>query len=194
MSGELERLLVKIERRLLQRMANLFRRGEVAMANAAGYLQIAGYEGEQFDDVPMWGPFGLASWPPSGTEVLAVSLAGRSEEATAIACDSPEHHPQDIEEGEAVLYGLKGAAGQAQSRMRPDGTLALRCATAKFVEVGGADAKIPKGESLNTAINTWAQGVAAAVKLGPGPYNIDTITTTLAMQLSAALSTKGKVS
>lgn len=187
MSEQLNRLLLDLERRLRQRLANLFRRGEIALANAAGYVQIEGYEGDPFDDVPLWGPFGFTSRPPAGTEVLTAHLMGRSEEAIAVACDSEAHRPDDLAEGEVVAYGLKSVPGQAQARLKADGSLDLNCATGKTVNIGGdTDAII-----LGTTFKSACGGLTPAT----GPTDVVTAVNAVIAALKAMpLATKAKVS
>ncbi len=192
-------LLHQLERRLRTRIAFILRRGEVSLASAAGFLQLKGLGGgdgddEQFDDVPLWQQYGLTSRPPIGTEVLTANLGGLSEEAIAIASDSHDHRPADLDDAEVVLYGKSSGPGQAQARCKPDGTLALACATGKFVEVGGASAKILKGEDVISAFTTWLSTVAGILNAPAGPYVITAANTALLSALNAALATKGKVS
>jgi phage baseplate assembly protein V len=180
----------------LRQASNMLRRGEISLTSAAGFVQVQGYDGESFDDVPLWQQYGFTSRPPADSEVLTIHLGGASQEATVIASNNDDHRPSDLADEEVITYGKSITAGQAQVRHKPDGSLALACATGKFVEVGGADAKLLKGESYNTALQTFLSAVSAMLSV-PGPLAGDPSLaakyTTLVSQMTAALATKGKV-
>jgi hypothetical protein len=144
----------------------LIRRGELSTSPQSFFCQLAGFADESLDDVELWAHFGIASRPPSGTQALTVHLNGLSEEAICVASESQADRPTDLDEGEAVLYGLKSAAGQAQARAKPDGTLALSAAfPTKFVEVGGNSDALIKGNTFNTSHATMLGLVSAYVAL-----------------------------
>lgn len=154
------------------RLGNLFRRGELTNADAEGFIQFRGYGGggdddEQFDDVSLWQHFGFSSRPSTDTEVLAVGLMGRSEEAISVAEDSHDHRPGDLDAGESVLYAQTASGGgQAQVRCKPDGTVALMPGTGKFVEVGGnTDAQV-LGTSLQSAISALGAPLSTPAVVG----------------------------
>ena len=193
--------LEKLRRELRMRIGNLVRRGEISVANAGGFLQFKGYAGdddgdEQFDEVSLWQHFGFTSRPVVDTEVLAFGLMGRSEEAIAVAEDSYEHKPADLDPGEAVLYASKASGGgQAQVRCQPDGTVALTPGTGKFVEVGGnTDAQV-KGTSLQSAVSALGAPTSTPAVVGA----VDTLLLQWCMSLYTLLgshlplSTKAKV-
>lgn len=151
-------VLSQLEAKLRGAIGNLLRRAELTMVNAEYGAQLAGYAGdgsedEQFEDVELWQQYGIASRPPADSEALICNLGGVSDNAVAFATNCSADRPADLTDGEVVTHGRLLSGGQAQVRHQPDGTLALACATGKFVEVGGADAKLIKGESFNTAMN-----------------------------------------
>jgi len=146
--------------------AGMIRRSELSTSPASFFAQLSGYADESFDDVELWAHFGLASRPPTGTQALTVSINGQTEEAIAVATESMADRPTDLDEGEAVLYGKKSAAGQAQARAKPDGTMALSAAfPTKFVEVGGNTDAIIKGNTFNTSHATMLGLVSAYLAL-----------------------------
>lgn len=201
--------------------AGMIRRGELSVSPQSFFCQLAGYDDELFDDVELWAHFGLASRPPTGTQALTVHLNGQTEEAIAVATESMEDRPTDLDEGEAVLYGKKATTGgQAQVRVKADGSVAVVAGTladisvtagaAKKVtidplaEVCGATDAMLKGTSFNLAhkavlevLKTYVDGIKNVTE--PGATHPLTDALKVAIDLfnntaaPAALSAKAKV-
>jgi phage baseplate assembly protein V len=184
--------LETLERRLERfgaRIALLVRRGLVKATGADFFLQVEASEDEMFDDVELWQSYGLASRPLGDAEVLMVKPGGQGDDAVAIAVNHRAHRPSDLEAGEVVIYGTKGT-GQAQVRLKPDGTIVLIPATGKFVEVGaaGGEAQL-KGETLKAALQNLATSLTSAAAWPA----VNTAGTALTTALAGVLATKAKV-
>jgi len=180
--------MAEIKGALLQRIGGLIRRGEITVSTGSFFLQFSGLKDEGYDDVECLQHYGFASRVPADAEGIVLHVAGLGELAVCIATNSRAHRPTDLAADEVVTYGKKVSAGQAQVRHKPDGTLALSAATAKFVEVGGNSDSMMMGTAVHAAMTSFFSTLAGAID-----PTVAGAATAAQQTLTSWLSTKAKV-
>lgn len=122
----------------VSKLHNIARRGLLTLVGGDYFCQCDAIDGERFDDVELWQQYGSTSRPPVGSEYMLIKVGGRGEGAIIIATQNREHRPADLEPEEYVSHGKKLATGQAQVRHKPDGSVEVKCATGKTIDIGGS--------------------------------------------------------
>lgn len=78
-------------------------------AKKAQELQVTVLAGQVSDRVESFGHYGFTSVPPAGTEAILVAVGGARDHLVAIATESREHRPTQMQSGEVQLYSDEGA-------------------------------------------------------------------------------------
>jgi len=184
--AEIQRQVHRASQRVL---GGIVRRGLVALAQADGFIQAEGYEGELFDELELWQGYGIATRPPAGSEILVLIAGPAGQSAVAIGGTSRADRPTDIEQDEVRLYGVQVGGSQAAVRMRADGDVDVDAATGQTVNLTGGDEPIVLGTQLYNALAALASALASAVTVP----NINAAGTSLTAALGSILSAKAKV-
>ena len=90
---------------LSRRMANLFIRGKITRVNDTEGLQIIqsdGRDGENYNGVERFQPFGLTASPPDGSHSLLMCVGGRTDHPICIGAEDPETRKAAIANVETV--------------------------------------------------------------------------------------------
>ena len=66
------------------------------------------YEGEVHDDCEVWQHYGFTSFPPIGSEAIAISLGGERQGSLIISTENKEKRIKNLKEGEVCVYSSCG--------------------------------------------------------------------------------------
>lgn len=97
-------------------------------------MQLSLSKVETRERVERFGEFGLASSPPAGSDALVVFIQGSRDHGAVVGVEHQESRPQDLAEGDTVLYNIHGSnislAGSAVVVQTGGGNVELRATTA----------------------------------------------------------------
>lgn len=97
--------------RFWRRMQLVVGRGRVTTSNDAGAVQLLQVRLgalETHDNTPRLAEFGLATRPPTGSDVVVLFIAGDRSNGVAVASGHQSSRPTNLAEGESMLYDLWG--------------------------------------------------------------------------------------
>ncbi len=143
---------------------------------------------ERVDDCEVIQPLGLFARPVLSATTEAVT-ARYGDDVIILAIVDKGRPPQNVEEGEARLYGPGSANAAAVVRIRADGTIEVTATEGRNVaiNVSGAGDVVLDGGTLKSARVTDPVNVAL-VTATAGPYSV-TFSTTLEDANGAPLAT-----
>jgi phage gp45-like len=172
--------------------SSIVRRGMIGTAPSSSYFfQVTGDDdSETFEGVELQQHFGFASRPPAGGECIVVCPGGEGAGGVSIAEQDRAHRPTSLAEGDAALYGAKGA-GQAIVLADALGGVTVTSGGALFVLLGGAGAVdfAVKGTTFNAANAIMLGLVSAALTAGAAAFTALAAVPTIAATPAGALCT-----